>query len=68
MNWISVNERTPAQDDMVLVANDLGWLGHGYFDEGEWVWCEYPDGSGWSVVREDIKYWCPVPLVGGERE
>lgn len=68
MSWISVKERTPEQDDMVLVANDLGWLGHGYLDGCECVWCEYPDGSGLAVVRGDIKYWCPVPLVGGERK
>ena len=68
MTWVNIKDRLPEPSDMVLLATEAGWIGHGYYDGGAWVRCEYPDGSGCDEFIDGVRYWFPVPPIAGVKE
>lgn len=53
MNWISVKDRLPSYETMVIVYSELCGVGFGYLD-GDEKW--YGD-----CHDEDVLYWMPLP-------
>lgn len=61
--WISVKDRLPAEDDLVLGATDLGcrlvfYMGpNRVMKEGFW----FINEEGCAIIHNGILYWMPIP-------
>ena len=61
MNWISVKEKQPEEEEFVLVWLDCDFISIGYVREGEWcfqteiVWFSVDANEG------EVTHWMPLP-------
>ena len=62
--WISVSERLPKEDEIILCLHSDGFIDCGVL-VGE-TWC--CDMDEYSVIRDDIHAWMPLPAPYTEGE
>lgn len=62
--WISVSERLPKEDERILCLHSDGFIDCGVL-VGE-TWC--CDMDEYSVIRDDIHAWMPLPAPFKEGE
>ena len=54
MHWISVKDRLPSHETMVIVYSELCGIGLAFIDNRDEKWCG-------DCHDEDVLYWMPLP-------
>jgi len=58
MNWISVKNKLPEQNESVLIFSKNGGVAEARYRETENVFIQYR----WSVIKgNDVTHWMPLP-------
>jgi len=61
INWISVEDELPAEQEQVFVYSD-GEIGAGKWTDSE-TWIVYPFGNDWYTTESLVTHWAPITML-----